>query len=246
MSDSPLTLDRPAVSTPASEWAQSATSEINQTHARVIAKDKSDEADREAGIVTSDIPGAFPHGDDEETRNYDAVEHAKTYLSNNVDVQGMSETAKQYVPAREDVQSTLANAAETAKQYVPATEDVQATLANAAATAKQYLPESVAQKLPNVVSSGPKTEDLPVDMRSPATPVAVPSSDVFQSLENIPTVKKPADLRSPATPVAAPSSDVFESSESIPTVTVKKPTPGDDTIDVDVTSPSNAGPVSDV
>lgn len=93
-----------------------------------------------------ELPGAYPR---ESTGPLDT---ARQYLPAQEDVQAAfknaSESVRARLPAQEDVQGAFVNAGQTARAYMPAQEDVQSTITNMGQTAKTYLPAGVASYLP--------------------------------------------------------------------------------------------------
>ncbi|KAK1222747.1 hypothetical protein PQX77_014387 [Marasmius sp. AFHP31] len=93
--------------TPAHEWANETSSEL-QTTSTVAAADSVNRPPMVQAVSTPgvEVPGSYPRGADSTT--------AATQPSG-----GILDMAKQYLPAQEDVQGVLKNATETAKTYLP-------------------------------------------------------------------------------------------------------------------------------
>ncbi|KAI5121769.1 hypothetical protein M0805_009580 [Coniferiporia weirii] len=131
-----INIEQP-LSTPAHEWAADTTDALTKSspEARGTAKTDFFAAPSSASPISTpgeDFPGAFPR----EPR--DAVDHLSNAaptddygLNKNIDAM------KQYIPAREDVQRTMASVGE----------DVQRTMNSVGEAARNYLPESMVNTL---------------------------------------------------------------------------------------------------
>ncbi|KAL0059963.1 hypothetical protein AAF712_013259 [Marasmius tenuissimus] len=93
--------------TPAHEWANETSSELQNT-STVAAADSVNRPPMVQAVSTPgvEVPGSYPRGADSTA--------AATQPSG-----GILDMAKQYLPAQEDVQGVLKNATETAKTYLP-------------------------------------------------------------------------------------------------------------------------------
>jgi len=102
-------LDLPT--TPAHEWANETSSELQTTSA--VAAGSADSATRPpmtqmASTPGVEVPGSYPRGVDNNTPDANIPPPGR-----------ILDMAKQYLPAQEDVQDVLKNATETAKHYLP-------------------------------------------------------------------------------------------------------------------------------
>lgn len=127
-----LTINDDPVSTPASEWAEHTTSalgssanDVSSKPANAFRTSTSAGAQSTAAMATTttpgvNVPGAFP-GSNEPLTLPDVSQHvanARDYISS-VDLSQHVETVRQYLPAREDVQATVASVAQSVGQYLP-------------------------------------------------------------------------------------------------------------------------------
>lgn len=125
-----LTINEDPVSTPASEWAEHTTSALGSSANEVSSKPANAfRTNTETGTGSTattpgvNVPGAFPGSSEpsEPLTLPDVSQHvanARDYISS-VDLSQHVETVRQYLPAREDVQATVASVAQNVGQYLP-------------------------------------------------------------------------------------------------------------------------------
>lgn len=132
-----LTINEDPVSTPASEWAEHTTSALGSSANEVSSKPAnafrtSTGAGAHSTTATTatatptpgvNVPGAFPGSSEpsEPLTLPDVSQHvsnARDYISS-VDLSQHVDAVRQYLPAREDVQATVASVAQSVGQYLP-------------------------------------------------------------------------------------------------------------------------------
>ncbi|KAH8113681.1 hypothetical protein DFH11DRAFT_315334 [Phellopilus nigrolimitatus] len=133
----------PPVTTPAHEWAASTADALAATRlsSTADAHPPPQTPASTASTPGSEFPGAFPRDANSQYTNTSAVESfyasstpraALDHLADaappdtvlldangNVDLARTKEVAAQYLPAREDIQRTLASGIDTAREYLP-------------------------------------------------------------------------------------------------------------------------------
>jgi hypothetical protein len=90
-----------------------------------------------------DVPGAYPskHDDGPDIDLNATAEQVKNAAF------GVIDSAKGYLPSREDAGNVASNALGTAREYLPAQEHVMNATRSVMDAARQYLPEQVAAYL---------------------------------------------------------------------------------------------------
>lgn len=127
-----LTINDDPVSTPAAEWAEHTTSALGSSANEVSSKPANAfRTSTETGTGSTattpgvNVPGAFPRSGSsapsEPMTLPDVSQHvsnARDYISS-VDLAQHVDAVRQYLPAREDVQATVASVAQSVGQYLP-------------------------------------------------------------------------------------------------------------------------------
>lgn len=128
-----LKINEDPVSTPAAEWAEHTTSalgtsanEVSSKPANAFRTSTSAGAGADSTAATTagvNVPGAFPGSSEpsEPLTLPDVSQHvsnARDYITS-VDLSQHVDAVRQYLPAREDVQATVASVAQSVGQYLP-------------------------------------------------------------------------------------------------------------------------------